>query len=95
MDTVSKEFVTVAEASSIMGKGMNFIGKLCRAGRFPGAVKMGNSWIIPREAVLSHKPLSPGVKSQKAKLAAERAEILEQAKVTKAVLAYTVGTEEK
>ena len=55
--------------------------------------------MIPREAVMNHKPLPPGVKpgtqSKKAKLAAERAEILEQAKVTKAVLAYTVGTEEK
>ena len=79
MDTVNKEFMTVAEASCIMGKGMNFIGKLCRAGRFPGAVKMGNSWIIPRESVLNHKPLPPGVKSQKAKLAAERVSILQQA----------------
>ena len=42
---------------------------------------------------MNHKPLSPGVKPQKAKLAAERAEILEQAKVTKAVLAYTVDAE--
>ena len=80
MDTVSKDFVTVAEASNIMGKGMNFIGKLCRAGRFPGAVKMGNSWIIPREAVLNHKPLPPGVKPRKAKLAAERAAFLAKVK---------------
>ena len=56
------------------------IGKLCLAGRFSGAVKIANSWIIPREAVLNHKPLPPGVKSQKAKFAAEKSAILEQAK---------------
>jgi hypothetical protein len=78
METIKEEFVTVAEAAEMLGKGMNRVGKLCRAGRFSGAVKMGNSWIIPREAVLNHKPLPPGVKSQKTKLAAEKAEILQQ-----------------
>ena len=82
MDTASKDFVTVSEASNIMGKGMNYIGKLCRAGRFPDAEKMGNSWIIPRESVLSYKKLPPGPKPRKARLMAERASILEKAKGT-------------
>jgi hypothetical protein len=48
-----------------------------------GAVKIANNWIIPREAVLNHKPLPPGVKPRKAKLAAEKAAILEEAKGAK------------
>ena len=92
-----KNYITAPEAGEILGLKKARIGQLCRAGRFNGAVKVGDAWMIPREAVLSHKPLPPGVKpdtqSKKAKLAAERAEILEQAKVTKAVLAYTVDAE--
>jgi hypothetical protein len=84
METLKEEFVTVAEAAQMMGRGMNRIGKLCREGRFSGAVKMGNSWIIPREALLNHKPLPPGVKPRKAKLAAEKAAILEEAKGARA-----------
>jgi excisionase family DNA binding protein len=76
MNKVNEDYVTVAEAANIMGKGMNFVGKLCRANRFLGAVKMGNSWIIPRESVLNYKPGKRGPKPRKAKLAAERAAIL-------------------
>jgi hypothetical protein len=50
-------------------------------------VKIGNSWIIPRKAVLNHKPLPPGVKPRKAKLAAEKEEILRQAKGTQSEVA--------
>ena len=65
----------MTEASEILGLQRARTGVLCREGRFPGALKVGNSWIIPREAVLNHKPLPPGVKPKKTKIAAERAEI--------------------
>jgi excisionase family DNA binding protein len=78
-----KDYLSVTEAAKILGLQRARTGVLCRDGRFPGAVKVGNSWIIPREAVLNHKPLPPGVKPRNAKLAAEKAAILAQAKETK------------
>ena len=74
-----EEFVSVQEAANIMGIDRSRVGRLCREGRFSGATKIGSSWIIPRESVLNHKPLPPGVKSQKAKLAAEREALLAEA----------------
>ena len=68
-------YVSVTEAAELLSLKRNRIGVLCREGRFPGAEKVGNTWIIPRESVLNHTPLPPGVKPQKAKLAAERSEL--------------------
>ena len=82
-DDIEKNYVDAPEAAKLLSVSRSRIGKLCLAGRFQGALKIGASWIIPREAVLNHKPLPPGVKPKKAKLAAERAAILEQAKEDK------------
>lgn len=70
-----EEFVSASEAANIMGLDRSRIGVLCREGRFVGAQKVGNTWIIPREAVLNHKPLPPGVKSKKV----QREELLAEA----------------
>ena len=75
-----RNFITAPEAGEILGLKKARVGQLCRAGRFDGAIKIGDAWMIPREAVLNHKPLPPGVKPKKARLAAERAEYLGQAK---------------
>ncbi len=73
-----EEFVSVQEAANIMGLDRSRVGRLCREGRFPGAAKVGSSWIIPREAVLNHKPLPPGVKPRAERLRAERAALREE-----------------
>lgn len=73
-----EEFVSVQEAANIMGLDRSRVGRLCREGRFPGAAKVGSSWIIPREAVLNHKPLPPGVKPRSERLRAERAALREE-----------------
>ena len=75
-----EEYVSIPEAAEILNLKRNRIGVLCREGRFPGAAKIANNWMIPRESVLNHKPLPPGVKPKKAKLAAERAELLAKTK---------------
>jgi len=75
-----KDYVSVTEASEMLGLQRARTGVLCREGRFPGAIKVGNSWIIPRKAVENHKPLPPGVKPKQSRLAAEKAAFLEQAK---------------
>ena len=76
-----EKYVTTPEAAKLIGKGENLVAKLCQAGRLPGAEKMGNTWLIPRESVLSYTPGTRGPKPRKAKLAAEKAAILEQAKL--------------
>ncbi|MDR0616697.1 MAG: hypothetical protein LBG29_07815, partial [Synergistaceae bacterium] len=53
----------------------SLIRVLCREGRFPGAVKMGNAWIIPKGEVETYRPAKRGVKSHKEQLAAELAGI--------------------
>ena len=73
-----EEFVSVQEAANIMGLDRSRVGRLCREGRFPGAAKVGSSWIIPREAVLNHKPLPPGVKPRSERVKAERAALLRE-----------------
>ena len=76
------EYVTVSEATKIMGKAASMIARLCQSGKLSGAKKIAKAWLIPRESVLNYKPGPRGPKPKKAKLAAERAAILEQAKVT-------------
>ena len=94
-----EEYVTSSEASVLIGRQARVIAQLCQDGKLPGAKKIAKTWLIPRESVLNYAPgprgPKPGTQCKKAKLATERAEILEQAKVAKAVLAYTVDTEEK
>ena len=79
-DELEKNYVTAPEAGEILGLKKARIGQLCRAGRFEGAIKVGDAWIIPRESVKNHKSLPPGVKPRKVRLAAERAAVLAQAK---------------
>lgn len=64
--TLREKYVTVAEAAEMMGKGINLVGKLCRAGRFPGAEMMGTAgWLIPRESVVNYTPEKRGPKTKK------------------------------
>lgn len=73
-----EDFVSVQEAAHMLGVDRSRVGRLCREGRFPGAAKIGTSWIIPREAVLNHKPLPPGVKSRSERVKAEQAALREE-----------------
>ena len=82
---VKEKYVTVTEAAEIMGKSISVVRSLCLQGRLEGAEKLGTAgWIIPRESALNFKSSprgpKPGTKSKKARLAAERAEILAKAK---------------
>ncbi|MBR1660277.1 MAG: helix-turn-helix domain-containing protein [Oscillospiraceae bacterium] len=60
-----EDFVTAAEAAALMGRGVNLVGKLCQAGRLPGARKVGTNWFIPRASVLAYRPRKRGRKTQK------------------------------
>ena len=60
--SVFEDFVSVEDAAGILKVDRSRVTLLCRQGRFNGAVKVSRVWMIPREAVLNHKPLPPGVK---------------------------------
>ena len=62
-----EEYITAAEAASLMGRGINLVGKLCQAGRLPGVRKVGTNWLIPRASVMAYKPNKRGRKPQKEK----------------------------
>ena len=72
-DKIEQDYVSTNEAAEMLNVTRNRIGRLCLDGRFEGAVKIGRSWIIPREAVLNHKPLSPGPKPRAERLREEKA----------------------
>ena len=59
---IEKDYYTAKQASEILGLSPSRISRLCSSGRFQGAFKAGGSWLIPREAVDTHKPLPPGPK---------------------------------
>lgn len=40
-------FLTVEEYAEKVGKSVNMVGKLCRAGRLVGAYQQGSRWLIP------------------------------------------------
>ena len=81
MTELQDKYVTVAQAAEMLNKTVSWIGRACRQGYFPNAEKMGTTgWLIPRESVLNYVPAPRGPQPKKAKLAAERAEILKKIK---------------
>ena len=78
MDDLKTKYVTVDEAANLANRKTSLIRTLCREGRLPGAEKMGNSWIIPRESVLNYQPAKRGVKSRSERVKAERAALREE-----------------
>ncbi|MDR0649602.1 MAG: helix-turn-helix domain-containing protein [Synergistaceae bacterium] len=79
------EYITITEAAHILEKTVSMIGRLCRAGKLPGAEKKGNAaWLIPRASVESYAPGRRGPRTNKEKVADELAGIrAELADITK------------
>ena len=46
-----KGYVTISEISKKWGIGRRRINALCNEGRIEGAIKFGNTWAIPENAV--------------------------------------------
>lgn len=58
------DYMTTKEAASIWGISARRVLQYCNAGRIDGAVKMGNTWLIPKSA---EKPADGRFKSVKNK----------------------------
>lgn len=56
MDKPLEEYLTVSEASKIVGMTEEYVRRLCVDGKIIGAIKFGKAWAIPRSAI---KPIHP------------------------------------
>jgi hypothetical protein len=82
--SIGNEYLTVTQAAKELNKTTGWIRNLCIRGILRGAEKIDvSNWLIPRESVLNYTPGTRGPKPRKAKLAAEKAAILDA--VTKGV----------
>lgn len=54
MDITS--YILITEAVTVMGVQRHHIARLCREGKLPGAVKMGENWLIPRASAEAYQP---------------------------------------
>lgn len=55
-----EKYVSVTEASKIANLTRTQILRLCKQGRFLGAEKIGNVWIIPKASVENYEPAPKG-----------------------------------
>ena len=60
IDYIRENYMTAPQAAEYLSITRNRVGRLCLEGRFNGAGKIGDTWLIPRESVESHKRLKPG-----------------------------------
>ena len=58
------EYVDAVTAAEILGVTRSAISFQCKANRFPGQVKIGHFWLIPRVAVENYTRLKPGKKKK-------------------------------
>lgn len=56
------EYIDVSTAAEMLGVTRSAISFQCKAGRFPGQVKIGHFWLIPIESVKNYTRLKPGKK---------------------------------
>lgn len=54
------EFMSMDEAREASGYSRRTIAHLCRTGKLPGAMKLGDRWLIPRKALREYTPAPPG-----------------------------------
>jgi excisionase family DNA binding protein len=65
---VPDNYLTTREAAERLALGVSTIRKLCAAGQFPGAQRVGCGWIIPA-ADLSRLPALPKPRNRPRKTA--------------------------
>lgn len=60
IDYIRENYMTAPQAAKYLGITRNRVGRLCLEGRFAGAGKIDDIWLIPRESVYHHRRLKPG-----------------------------------
>ena len=62
---IIEDLISIPEAANILHIDRSRVGRLCRQGRFEGARKIGERWVIPRESVIHFERRGPGVPPRK------------------------------
>ena len=78
-----EELMTTKEAANFMGYAHDYVSRLCREGKLPGAQMVAQKvWLIPMKSVIDYKPGPQGFAAVQArKRAEEAANIQEQNRV--------------
>ena len=61
-ENIRREYVTALEAAQLIGVNDSRIRQICIEGKFEGAFKLGETWLIPRKSVLRYMPGRRGPK---------------------------------
>ena len=61
-EDIKRDYVNANEASQIINVNNSRIRQLCIEGRFQGAFKVGDSWLIPRNIVENYTKKKTGPK---------------------------------
>ena len=56
------EYIDAVTAAEMLGITRATMSYHCKNGRFPGLVRIGHFWLIPRKAVENYTRLKPGPK---------------------------------
>lgn len=51
-----EDFMTSKEAAEYLKRSDSMMRNLCRKGKLPGAVKAGNTWLIPKASIVGYMP---------------------------------------
>lgn len=62
MNINTDDYIDASDAADILGIKRARISQLCNEGRFPGQVKVGHFWLIPRASVAGYTRGKPGKK---------------------------------
>lgn len=63
-ENLKAEFYNGPEVANLLHVNNSRIRQICIAGRFPGAFKFGDTWLIPRESVANYTRGKPGKKKR-------------------------------
>jgi len=61
-ETLKKEFYSGPEVANLLHVNNSRVRQICLAGRFNGAFKFGDTWLIPRASVAGYTRGKPGKK---------------------------------
>lgn len=59
---IRREYVSAEDATQLLNVNDSRIRQILRAGRFPGAFKFADTWLIPRASVAGYTRGKPGKK---------------------------------
>lgn len=65
-DDLRQQFLSGPEVAGLLHVNNSRVRQICLAGRFAGAFKFGDTWLIPRDAVAGYRRMKPGKKKGEA-----------------------------